>query len=246
MQKFTPEIEAELKSYVYLLIDPETKEPFYIGKGVGNRVFQHFDDDADSDKVRMIQALREKGLEPVVELLRYGLTDKEAALVEASAIDLIGVGKLTNIVRGQHSNGFGRESVREIISRMNAEPAGEISEGAVLIIINRLYRSDMTPDELYEATRGLWRIGPNRDQARLAMAVYKGVIKEVYRIGKWVPATDAYVTRSDVKNYKDRGRWEFHGHIAEEPVRGMYVGKSVRHILGSHSQNPIRYVNIHE
>ena len=30
--------------YVYMLIDPRNNKPFYVGKGKGNRVFQHVED----------------------------------------------------------------------------------------------------------------------------------------------------------------------------------------------------------
>lgn len=39
--KFSPEVEAKLQYYVYALVDPRTDQIFYVGKGVGNRVFQH-------------------------------------------------------------------------------------------------------------------------------------------------------------------------------------------------------------
>ncbi len=39
--EFPIEVIAELKHYVYRLIDPRNGETFYVGKGQGNRVFQH-------------------------------------------------------------------------------------------------------------------------------------------------------------------------------------------------------------
>ena len=39
--KFTPEVESKLQYYVYALVDPRTDPIFYVGRGVGNRVFQH-------------------------------------------------------------------------------------------------------------------------------------------------------------------------------------------------------------
>ena len=39
--KFTPEVESRLQYYVYALVDPRTDQIFYVGKGVGNRFFQH-------------------------------------------------------------------------------------------------------------------------------------------------------------------------------------------------------------
>lgn len=99
----------------------------------------------------------------------------------------------------------------------------------------------MTPLELYEATRGIWRIGERREQADYAMAVFRGVVKEVYTIDEWHPSgTNRYLTRDDTyfKNCTPP-RWEFTGRVAKG-IRNDYVGGFV----GNGSQNPIRYVNI--
>jgi hypothetical protein len=62
--------------------------------------------------------------------------------------------------------------------------------------INKLYRSNMTAEELYEATRGIWVVGTRRENAEYVMAVYLGIVREVYRIQKWHPSvTLKYNTR---------------------------------------------------
>lgn len=116
-----------------------------------------------------------------------------------------------------------------------------IQHRAILITINQLYRSDMSPLELYEATRGIWVIGPRRHGADYAMAVYDGIVREVYKIDRWYPSgTLDYKTR-DATYFSDCDppRWEFSGKVAED-IRGEYVGRYV----GPGSQNPIRYVNV--
>ena len=105
---FPPEVAAVLGSYVYVYIDPRNNAPFYIGKGVGNRAFAHLEEASETEKVQKIRELRDAGLEPRIDILRYGLSDTEAALVEASAIDLIGKTHLTNKISGLHSRSFGR------------------------------------------------------------------------------------------------------------------------------------------
>jgi hypothetical protein len=83
-------------------------------------------------------------------------------------------------------------------------------------------------------------IGPRREEAELALAVYQGIVREVYRIERWHPAgTLPYRTRDDVAKYRGSGRWEFEGTIASD-VRDRYVGFSV----GKGWQNPVRYVNV--
>ena len=236
--KITDDVSGTLKSYVYIYIDPRNDQPFYIGKGKGNRIFSHLEDQSESEKVKRISEIRQSGFEPQIDLLRYGLTDAEAVLVEAAAIDLIGKANLTNKVAGYHSRSYGRISSQEVIIMASAKET-IVKHRALLITINKMYRSDMTSDELYEATRGVWVVGPRRNNAQYAMAVYQGIVREVYRIHKWYPAGTLEYTYRDQQEMKDNiGRWEFDGEIAYD-IRDQYVNYSV----GKGGQNPIRYVN---
>lgn len=237
--KITNEIAASLKSYVYAYFDPRDGRPFYIGKGKGNRVFTHLDDQRENEKVKRISEIRQSGKEPIIEILRYGLTDGEAHLVEAASIDLIGVENLSNRVSGFHSGTFGRINSQDIILMLTAKHV-DVHHKAILITINKLYRSNMSPLELYEATRGTWVVGPRREKAEYAMAVYQGIVREVYKIEKWYPAgTLKYETRPEFPQQDKQNRWEFSGIVATD-IRDLYVGFSV----GKGGQNPIRYVNV--
>ena len=169
------EVFDVLKSYVYIYIDPRNDEVFYIGKGNGNRLFQHLADQTNSEKVARIDEIKQSGYEPQIDILRYGLTDFEAHLVEAAAIDLLGKTNLTNRVSGYHTTSLGRIISQELILILTAKPV-EVRHKAILITINQLYRSAMTEEELYEATRGVWKVGKRKDEAEYAMAVYQGIV----------------------------------------------------------------------
>jgi len=237
--KITEEVSEILKSYVYLYIDPRTNEPFYIGKGKGGRLFSHLEDQSETLKVNRIREIRANGLEPKIDIIRYGLSDTEAALVEASLIDCIGKDNLTNLKSGYHKDSSGRINSREVIIMLTAKHV-EVRHKAILFTINSLYRSDMTEQELYETTRGIWVLGKRREKADYAMCVTHGIVREVYKIEKWHPAgTLTYETRPDSDSFKTKDRWEFEGSIAYD-IRDEYIGNSV----GKGGQNPIRYKNI--
>ena len=71
-----------------------------------------------------------------------------------------------------------------------------IVEPALLIRIVQLFDERMTPQALYEATRGVWRMGSRREHATMALAVANGVVKEVFPVDGWHPAgSTPYTTR---------------------------------------------------
>ncbi|MEQ6391382.1 hypothetical protein RZN22_19125 [Bacillaceae bacterium S4-13-58] len=241
IKAFSQEVINKLKYYVYIYSDPETNEIFYVGKGKGNRVFSHLADVGESEKWKAIERIRARGQEPKIEILTHGLDDEHTALkVEAAIIDLIGKEKLTNQVRGWQSGGFGRVEINQLISHYEREQAA-IDEPVLLIRVNQSFHYDMTPVELYDATRGIWRIGEDREKVEYAFAVFDGIVHEVYKILSWYRAGSTFSTRGKFNN---EVRWEFVGQIADDSIRYKYLGKSVDRYLSKSAQNPIAYVNI--
>jgi uncharacterized protein len=239
--KLPPDVAKKLGYYVYLYVDPETDEIFYVGKGKGNRAFDHLADTVESEKTRRIKEIIARGQKPTIEILAHGLSgEKEALIVESAVIDAFGSKNLTNAIRGWKSGTYGRMGLDQIVAQYGASEA-EITHQVVLIRINRLFRYGLTPIELYDITRGLWKVGPQRDSAQFALPVFDGVVQEVYRIASWFPAGSTLSTRDHEINEE---RYEFVGSIAEGSVRDRYLQKSVRSYFPPGSQNPIRYVNL--
>lgn len=98
--RFSQKVSEKLRYYVYLYIDPRNGRPFYVGKGKSNRAFSHLKMVTATTKVKILRELAKLGHEPRIEILKYNLTEKEAILVEAATIDLLGLKKLTNQVHG--------------------------------------------------------------------------------------------------------------------------------------------------
>jgi hypothetical protein len=118
-----------------------------------------------------------------------------------------------------------------------------ISEPSILIRINKKYHDGISRKQLFEVTRGVWKIGLRREKAQLAFAVYKGIVKEVYVISSWHPAgTLQYQTRTRT-DVAYPGRWEFDGKLASQDIRDKYIDESVAEYFSPHAQNPITYVN---
>jgi hypothetical protein len=243
MEKISQRAIEQLGYYVYLYVNPIDGNIFYIGKGQENRVLAHLDDESESKKTKIIKEIRSQGKEPIIEFLVHGLkSESDALLIESAAIDLIGISHLSNKVRGYESNQFGRVSLKEIKARHESEPV-DIKDKVILLRINHLYRYDISDDELYEATSGVWKVGKRREKASYAFAVLYGLVREVYEIHEWVPAGTSKYSYRDRHEIERPGRWEFVGQKAPDAVRNMYLDKSVAKYIPTAARNPILYVN---
>lgn len=115
----------------------------------------------------------------------------------------------------------------------------EITEPMVLLRIDNSYRMRMTAEELYEVTRGDWKIAPEKHfiQPQYAIAVAFRVIREVYEIHDWHPLLISkwYVGGTGY------GRQRFDGVVASD--KGDLIGKRVESYIHPRSSSPITYVN---
>ena len=101
---------AQNPFYVYALKDPRQKpaKPFYIGKGTGNRAWEHQNEVSDSEKSGVIQEIHEAGFKVLHTVISDNLTEEQALKIEAELISAFGIrsqgGLLTNRVRPNPEN----------------------------------------------------------------------------------------------------------------------------------------------
>ena len=120
-----------------------------------------------------------------------------------------------------------------------------ISHRVVIIRIPVLYRADMDATELYESTRGVWRMNVSRARAsEYVFSVIDQVVREVYRPTRWAQAgSTPYAFRSQVAMRRP-GRWEFVGEVAAQSIRARYVNLPLGHMFPHGAANPIMYLNM--
>lgn len=232
--------KEKLGYYVYLLIDPRNQKPFYVGKGISNRIYHHGisalkSKAAEKEKTKRIIAIKNAGRKVGLEILRHGLTSQEAFEVESSAIDLIGKGILTNIQGGHDSNDRGKMSVKEVELKYKAKKAS-FEKPVILININKHYERGMTPEQVYEVTRKHWRINHKKaNKIDVVCGVCRGIIRGVFLSSGWERSVDA-------PKEKDRKRFHFVGKIASDSLCKRYFETNVDGYWSRGAQYPIKYV----
>ena len=248
--------------YVYALIDSRTNEVFYIGKGVGNRVFSHEIESAKSpksekSKLQRIRDIEKNGFEVKRLIINWGLTESEAFISEATLINLMNAisgASLTNIVAGHHIHESLTVEDFELMYGAELLKPEDIKHNILVIKINKLYRRDMSDYEIYDAVRGMWNASMKSIKARgvkYVFAVYNGLIVGVYKPDEWhhvyeridLPQHDLMDDETFERlknriyfvcnNYKD---------LDEDGIK--YLHKSISGLkVNQSAQNPITYLS---
>lgn len=200
MQKnFKESVVEALKCYVYVLVDPRDNRIFYVGKGTGNRVYQHaeaaINDDDDNLKLATIREIQTLGLEVKYYILRHNLTDQEAFLVESTIIDLLTYKQfntetlLTNLVSGHHQWNEGIKTDAEINMMYDCKKIEPVKGDRLLLVsLNRSYDQAKATgvhqrDNDYESTRKYWFISPRKaEKIDYVLGIYRGIVRVVIKV----------------------------------------------------------------
>lgn len=227
--KFSKCTKEHLSFYVYGLVDPRFNRIFYVGKASANdRAFNHLKVvSSESKKQDLITEIRLAKLEPIVEILRYGLESEKVALeVEAAIIDAIGLENLTNSVRG-HGVERGRLFATEVERLHGSKPVfiSSVSDPCILFYIHNSYSPTMSEQQLYDCVRQFWHEVSEMNRMEIthpvALAVVEGVVVRAYSIAGWYPAGATLSSRpfSGAEN-----KWEFVGQLlSDHPLAGRML-----------------------
>jgi hypothetical protein len=199
---FPPGVTTRLGWYVYLLAEPDSGRPFFVGRGRGDRCFEHVraariepssngrDRRAKKfpalDHIRRIETARAPapGRQVRVEILRYGMSADEARLVAGATADVLGLPSPPDA-----AGGSGRMAAAELGIRLARRAKFKRDHPVVLLQV-----APDVSDLDYETVRHGWRIGrrwidPGGPRSPgWAVIVAGELVVGVYRIGGWEPS----------------------------------------------------------
>jgi len=234
--QFSANVQARLSFYVYRLIDPRNGETFYVGKGKGNRVFEHVLDKLEvqdpEDKLQRVRAISQAGLQVGHIIHRHGMDEKTALEVEAALIDAYP--GLTNLQGGIESSSRGSRHASEVIRQYQAKEV-EFAHKAMLVNLNQ---SSLELPR-YEAARFAWKASISRaKRADLVLALSQGMVCGVFVPHRWLPATsDNFPGRESVE-----GRIGFEGVEADPDTQKFYLDRRIPDTFRRRgASNPVRY-----
>ena len=248
--------------YVYALVDPRNDKVFYIGKGIGNRVFSHEIESGKSPlsekkKLHKIRDIEESGCSVKRLIVNWGLSEDEAFIAEATLINLLNRMpeiQLTNEVSGHHVHESLTTEEFELMYGAVPLEKEDIKHSILVIKINKLYRRGMSEDELYDVVRGYWAASLKSIETRkvkYVFGVYNGLIVAVYKPDAWYYGSDldkapqrGILKPEDYERLKSRVYFTCNDYNALDEEGEFYLNKSIINLkVNQSAQNPITYLS---
>lgn len=249
MDKFSKELHPKIGYYVYLLIDPRNNSIFYVGKGKGNRLFEHAkgvlkesEFSTLSPKIELIKEIIEEGHKVDYRIVRWNLDNQDKAFeIESILIDLLTNedlnknGGLKNKIDGRHSSYYGIQTPKEIESILTRGDLdiSNLKDKLIAITLNK----SLEGPSLYDRVRGNWNMSQKHaSQADYVLAVYDGIIIGIFKPDTWEEVDDPETQD------KKRHRLRFTGKAVEDKkILDNYLYKKLpRKSKGN--ANPIKYL----
>ena len=239
MKRFSRKTIEAAKHYVYGLRYPGSKKYFYIGKGWGNRVFSHTNQKIrkgiDDQKFEIIDQLRAKG-GPEIDIIRHGLSEYQALLLESTIIDVLSVDQISNKVRGIDSDRFGLMSPKNLDALYKGVEF-KTKHPCICFKINKRWGKNMSNKALYDSIRGNWRVNIERaNKATYGIGVCFGIIRGIYKIHGWEK-----VEKNREGMFLNLPRWRFIG-TKDHPME-KYLGYSLAKHPNHQVRGPLFYIN---
>lgn len=263
---FPEEIHEKLGYYVYRLVNPSSDKTFYVGKGKGNRAFQHARAVENSQQKELEREVAEEELtsnDPPVDA-GSGIDDVDLDLKFKEIQEIYNAGDEPKILI--HRHGMDEQTAYEVESAlidaypdltnkiaghgassfgcMSAQEICDLYQAEVAdfgndkVLMLKIGSSD-TDMSVYEAVHFAWRVSKRKaEQADYVLAVCKGLIVGVFVAEKWLPATAEYFPGHDPA----QGRFGFYGREADDAIQKRYARKRVPDAFrNDRSSNPVRY-----
>ncbi len=252
--RFSPRVAEALGFYVYRLVDPRNDETFYVGRGVGNRVFDHFEEAHDarrggprSAKTDRINAIHDARLRVSAVIHRHNLRDDhETGMLEAALIEAYP--NLTNQVAGEGTTNFGARGVDAVIAQYDLPPAPIDEEKCLVLSLTKRWpiEDDDAPfawRDIYQRARYGWRLDVKRAaKAQYVVAQARGVVRAVFIADRWTTSDDPVFAA--FPRPKVAPAWGFVGSPAPWFVEHAWVGRRVPEKLRARFGQRVRYANI--
>jgi hypothetical protein len=186
---------AHLGDYVYALKNPIDGKIFYVGVGVENRIFQHFNEADEvvngnqktSKKTATIIEIWQSGLDVEWFIVAHSLPDRSYAFkIEAALIDAFreipNINEISNDQGGHHSTKLLPDDLLSL-----SAPLVNPDTAYASVFLFSIQNAFQNRGNVYDATRAYWKVSEKykKESNSIAVGIVNNISKTSYKIDAW-------------------------------------------------------------